>query len=228
LNLEKRHEFTRKSPLDYLSETPDESRLPLEKAPFRRANLLRVWHKNLKVEPVPGTRMIQVDFLDPDRDVSAAIVNTLVNDYMDQYFRVRYAATVQASDWLSKQLDDLKTEVETSQQRLVDYQKQAGILGTDENHNIVMTRLEAIDHQFTDAQANRILTQTVWQLAKTGNPELLTGLISTSTTNSSTLPNSLALLENLRNQQNQLKMQYAEAAANSARHIPSLASCRAK
>jgi polysaccharide biosynthesis transport protein len=112
--------------------------------------------------------MISVQFLDPDSNMSAQIVNTLVGSYMEQYFRIRHSATVQVSDWLSKQLDDLKGQVQASQQKLVDYQKQAGIIGTDETHNIVMTRLEEIDRQLTDAEANRILAQTVWQLAKTG------------------------------------------------------------
>ena len=224
LKLEGRPEFTRRqSPLDYLRSAPDESHLPIEKATYRRANLLKAYHKNLKVEPITGTRMISVQFLDPDSDVSAQIVNTLVSSYMEQYFRIRYSATVQASDWLSKQLDDLKGQVQASQQKLVDYQKQAGIIGTDETHNIVMTRLEEIDRQLTDAEANRILAQTVWQLAKTGNPELLSGLANASVSRGAAItPNALALIENLRLQQNQIKVQYADAASKYGAAYPKL------
>ena len=224
LKLEGRPEFTRKqSPLDYFRAAPDEANLPIEKATYRRATLLKAYHKNLKVEPISGTRMISVQFLDPDSDMSAQIVNTLVGSYMEQYFRIRYSATVQASDWLSKQLDDLKGQVQASQQKLVDYQKQAGIIGTDETHNIVMTRLEEIDRQLTDAEANRILAQTVWQLAKTGNPELLSGLANASVSRSAAItPNSLALIENLRLQQNQVKVQYADAASKYGSAYPKL------
>lgn len=224
LKLEGRPEFTRKhSPVDYLQPVPDESNLPIEKAPYRRAILLKAYPKDLKVEPVAGTRMISVQFLDPDPEISAQIVNTLISDYMEQYFRTRFSATVQASEWLSKQLDDLKGQVQSSQQKLVDYQKRAGIIGTDETHNIVMTRLEQINQQLTAAQANRILTQTIWQLAKTGNPELLSGLVSASvSTGATATPNSLTLIENLRAQQNQLKMQYAEAASKYGSAYPKL------
>ena len=79
LKLEGRPEFTRKqSPLDYLRSAPDEANLPIEKATYRRATLLKAYHKNLKVEPISGTRMISVQFLDPDSETSAQIVNTLV------------------------------------------------------------------------------------------------------------------------------------------------------
>ena len=224
LNLESRKEFSRGfSPLDYFKRVPDESKLPLEKAPHRLYTVLTAFHKNLKVEPVPGTRMISIQFMDPDPDVSAKIVNNLVKDYIDQYFRIRYAATVQASDWLSEQLNDLKGQVESSQQKLADFQRQAGILGTDETHNIVMTRLQQIDEQLTTAQANRILAQAVWQLAQTGNPELLPGLVNVSlSTGSSTTPSSLALIQNLRSQQNQLKMDYADAASKYGSAYPKL------
>jgi succinoglycan biosynthesis transport protein ExoP len=230
LNLESRKEFSRGySPLDYVRRIPNESQLPLEKAPHRLATVLKAYHKNLKVEPIPGTRMISVQFMDPDPDVSAKIVNNLVSDYTEQYFRIRYAATVQASDWLSQQLNDLKGQVESSQQKLADFQRQAGILGTDETHNIVMTRLQQIDGQLTTARANRILAQAIWQLAQTGNPELLPGLINVSlSTGNSTAPASLALVQNLRSQQNQLKMQYAEAASKYGSAYPKLIELQSK
>src|ERR1700719_1138727 len=212
LNLESRKEFSNShSALDYFQTVSNESKLPLEKAPHRLATVLKAYHKNLVVEPVPGTRMISIQFMDPDPNVSAKIVNNLVSAYTEQYFRIRYAATVQASDWLSQQLNDLKGQVESSQQKLADFQRQAGILGTDETHNIVMTRLEQIDGQLTTAQANRILAQAVWQLAQTGNPELLPGLVNVSlSTGSSTTTASLAVIQTLRLQQTQLKLQYAE------------------
>jgi polysaccharide biosynthesis transport protein len=187
------------------------------------ATVLKAYHKNLVVEPVPGTRMISIQFMDPDPDVSAKIVNNLVSDYTEQYFRIRYAATVQASDWLSQQLNELKGQVEKSQQKLADFQRQAGILGTDETHNIVMTRLEQIDGQLTTAQANRILAQAVWQLAQTGDPELLPGLVNvTLSAGSSTTTASMALIQTLRLQQTQLKLQYAEGASKYGSAYPKL------
>jgi polysaccharide biosynthesis transport protein len=230
LGLERRKEFSQtKSPLDYFHSVTDESSLPLEKAPHRMATVLKAYHKNLKVMPIPGTRMISIQFMDPDPEVSAKTVNSLVSDYTEQYFRIRYAATVQASDWLSQQLNDLKGQVESSQQKLADFQRQAGILGTDETHNIVMTRLQQIDGQLTTAQANRILAQAVWQLAQTGNPELLPGLVNVSlSTGSSTTPSSLALIQNLRSQQNQLKMQYAEASSKYGSAYPKLIELQSK
>jgi succinoglycan biosynthesis transport protein ExoP len=230
LNLEGRKEFSHQfSPLDYLHTLPDESKLPLESAPHRLATVLKAYHKNLKIEPIPGTRMISIEFMDPDPDVSAKIVNNLVAAYTEQYFRVRYAATVQASDWLSQQLNDLKNQVESSQQQLADYQRKAGIIGTDETHNIVMTRLEQVDKELTTAEANRIIAQAIWRLAETGNPELLPGLANVSlSAGSSATPASLQFLQNLRSQQYQLKMQYAEDSSKYGPAYPKLIELQGK
>jgi polysaccharide biosynthesis transport protein len=181
----------------------------LEKAPHHRESLLRAFHKNLKVKVVSNTRMIEVAYLSPDRQVAADIVNILANDYLDQYFVTRYTATAQASAWLSKQLADLKMQVEASQQKLVDYQKENGILGTDDANNIVMTRLADLNKQLTEAQGERITRQVINELVKTGNAELVSGLAGNSL-NTSAL-NSLNLLQTLRTQEVQLKVQYAQA-----------------
>src|SRR6185312_13660734 len=232
LGLEKRKEFTLKPGLTNADEVNAEMKLPLEQAPLRRQLISKVWEKHLKVKTVPGTRMIEVTFLSPDRQVAANVVNTLVSDYMEQYFRTRYSATAQASDWLQKQLDDLKAQVESSQQKLNEYQKKAGILGTDENHNIVTAKLEELNTEMSAAEANRIMKETVWRLTKTGNAELISGIAGTSlmgTAGAATpTSNSLSLIQNLRAQQAGLKGEYAQAAMKFGPAYPKLVQMRSQ
>jgi succinoglycan biosynthesis transport protein ExoP len=186
--------------------------------------VLKAFHKNLRVETEPGTRLIKVQFYSPDPKVSAEVPNALVNDYIERTYQIRFAATKQSSDWLSGQLANLKNEVEISQQRMVDYGKQAGILGTDESHNIIMTRLEGISKQLTDAESNRILAQAVWHMAQTENPELVSGLVGNSTTmtSPSTMTMTLTLLQNLRSQDAQLKAEYAQVSTKYGSAYPRL------
>jgi succinoglycan biosynthesis transport protein ExoP len=220
LHLDARPEFKWAPSLSSSKEERGEVSLPLEKAPHHRESLLRAFHKNLKVKTVSNTRMIEVGYLSPDRQVAADIVNTLANDYLDQYFLSRYTATAQASAWLSKQLADLKMQVEASQQKLVDYQKENGILGTDDANNIVMTRLADLNKQLTEAQGERITRQVINELVKTGNAELISGLAGNSL-NTSAL-NSLNLLQTLRTQEAQLKVQYAQAATKFGPEYPTM------
>jgi len=233
LNLEALPELSKKPFLGSLFKTnanADEGGLPLERAPRRRVKILNAFHKNLTVTPVAGTRLINIQYMNPDPQVSARVVNTLVKDYRDQYFQNRYSATMEASGWLSKQLADLKAEVEASQHRLADYQRGAGILGTDESHNIIMTRLGEVDKQLMDAEANRIVTHTVAQLVREGSPELVSGLIGGGPvgTSSSMSPLALTQLQSLRAEEGQLKMEYAEAATQYGSANPKLLELKSK
>ena len=227
LKLENRPEFSPKPlwtlKLPWESSSPDESKLPLDKAPHRRARVLKIYHKNLKVDAVDGTRIIKISFYSPDADVAADVVNSLVSNYEEQQFRTRFAATAQVSDRLSKQLDDLKDQVAASEVALVQYQKQSGLLGVDETHNVVMTRLDEADQQVVAAERDRILAQAVWQLARSGNPELISALAATSSPTGSMInSNAQSTIESLRAQQSQLKVEYAQAAAKYGSSHPKL------
>lgn len=232
VGLEKQEDYRLTSGLFGTSPTRDEIKreydAKLEDAPLRRELITKRFAKNLKVASLPGTRILQVSFLNPDPQMSAKVVNTLVNDYLDQYFRNRYSATAQVSDWMSKQLNDLKAQVESEQKKLLEYQKQAGILGADETNNVTMTKLEELNRQYTTAQANRILAETVYQVAKSGDPELISNTIGNNLigASNSASANSLNLIQSLRSQQAQLKMQYAQAATKYGSAFPTLVQMR--
>lgn len=228
LGLETRNEFALRTGWPNAEQVTAELTLPLDKAPLRQQRIREMFKRNLSVKTIPGTREIRVRFLSPDPKLSADVVNALVNDYMEQYFRTRYSATAQVSDWLSKQLSDLKAEVETSQEKLNSYQKQAGILGTDETQNIVMTKLEELNRQVTAAEANRILKETVYQLTKGGDAELISGTAGSSLIGPQAAAgaNSLSLIQNLRAQEAELKVQYAQASTKYGSAYPRLLEMR--
>jgi capsular exopolysaccharide synthesis family protein len=206
-----------------------EQKLPLEQAPLRRKRIYKTFDKNLKIKPVAGTRLIEVHFLSPDPQVAADVANLLVKDLLEQDFRNRFAATSQVSDWLSKQLSDLKAQVSNSQERLNQVQKEAGILGSDETNNVVMTKLEELNRQLTDAEANRILKQAVYQLAESTSPESISSMAGTSIiSGSATNSNTLALIQTLRAQEAELKVQYAQASAKFGSAYPLVGQLRAQ
>ena len=77
---------------------------------------------------------------------------------------------MQTSDWLSKELSDVQLKMETSEEKLVRYQKEHGILGIDEKQNIVTTKLDSLNKELTDAQADRMQKEADYRLAASGDP----------------------------------------------------------
>ena len=134
----------------------------------REAALLGSFHGAMKVSPVRNTRILDISFRSPDPALAAAIVNNLVATYVEDNYRTRYESTMQASDWLAKQISDLQLKVETSQEKLVRYQRENGMLGIDEKQNIVTPKLDDLNKSLTEAQADRISKQAAYETAKAG------------------------------------------------------------
>ncbi|MGD0546770.1 MAG: Wzz/FepE/Etk N-terminal domain-containing protein [Terracidiphilus sp.] len=111
---------------------PDpEEGLPLEEAPVTRTRLLGTFKAYLKVQPIRGTRLILVTYESHNAKQAAQIANALIDSYKSQYLKTHYDATSEASDWLTKQLSELKNNVEDSEKKLTDYEKESGILSLD-------------------------------------------------------------------------------------------------
>ncbi|ABF42311.1 Protein-tyrosine kinase [Candidatus Koribacter versatilis Ellin345] len=146
----------------------------------RRQQLLARFQLGLDVTEVPRTGIVQLRFRSSDPELAAAVVNELAEAYTEHNFQVAYESTIKASDWLAKQLVELKTGIQSSEQQIADYQKTHKIIGTDENNNLTLATLDDVSKQYTDAQADRIMKEAKYRLAKSGNPELIGMLVPDS------------------------------------------------
>jgi len=142
----------------------------------KRVRLVSLFHKSLNVQLVPKTQIIDIHFRSKDPNLAADVANSVANTYIEHNFQTKYKATIQTSDWLTKQLDDLKERAETSQEALIAYQKKVGILGTDETHNIITDKLEELNKQLSAAEADRIVKEAKYRIAMTENPELIANI----------------------------------------------------
>jgi polysaccharide biosynthesis transport protein len=140
----------------------------------RMNSLLAGFKGNLRVMLEPNTRIIDIHYLNPDKELAVKIVNTLASTYIEQNFKTRFESTMQASDWLSKQLVDLQMKVETSQEKLVKYQKDHQILGIDDKQNITTAKLDELNKELTTAESSecRKSLSTAWPKPVTRNLRL--------------------------------------------------------
>src|SRR5581483_5572189 len=154
-----------------------------------------------------NTRIIEIHYRSPDKNLAARVVNTLAATYVEQNFKTRFESTMQASDWLSKQLVDLQLKVETSQEKLVRYQKEHEILGIDEKQNITTAKLDELNKELTQAESDRMGKEALYRLTQTGDPD---EIASATNGTSGGGPGAGGLLDSLRAKHADLKIQVAE------------------
>jgi capsular exopolysaccharide synthesis family protein len=144
--------------------------------PQQRVRLVNALHRSLTVQLVPKTEIIEIHFRSKDPALAADITNSVATTYIEHNFQTKYRSTLQTADWLTKQLDDLKKNAESSQEKLIAYQKKTGILGTDETHNIIIDKLGDLNKQLSLAEGDRILKEAKFRIATTENPELIANI----------------------------------------------------
>jgi polysaccharide biosynthesis transport protein len=242
LNLEQTEDYRQKwSPVGWAlgffapKGTPDPKGASLENAPHRRMRVLKIFHHKLTVKPVAGTRLIDVEYLSPDPQLAAAVVNHLLQGLIEKGYRARYDATMQASSWLSAQLGDLRTKTQELQAKVVKLQQASGVFamgevdreGRDQVYSPTLEKLQMATQAEAAAQSNRILKGAINDVVKSGNAELISGLGGNATGGSVTgISTSLTLIQNLRLQEATLQGQLQEMSAKFGPAYPKLAEIR--
>jgi polysaccharide biosynthesis transport protein len=188
----------------------------------RTSAALASFKSSLQVSLVPNTRIIEIRYRSADKDIAARVVNTLANTYVEQNFKTRFESTMQASDWLSKQLVDLQIKVETSQEKLVKYQKEHEILGIDEKQNITTAKLDELNRELTAAESVRMEKESIYHLVQAGDSDSIAAAANVDGSAKGSSANS-ALLEKLREQQADLKIQVAQLSTQFGPSYPKLA-----
>ncbi|MGD0792426.1 MAG: polysaccharide biosynthesis tyrosine autokinase [Terriglobales bacterium] len=218
LNLDKRPEFGGHSDQKQPNLVAD----PLQTDSNRTSALLGSFRGNLHVTLIPNTRIIEIHYNSTDPQLAASAVNTLAATYVEQNFKTKFESTMQASDWLSKQLVDLQMKVETSQEKLVRYQKEHEILGIDEKQNIITEKLDELNKEMTMAESDRMQKEAVYRQTQSNDPDAIAAAIVSDTVGGGNGATS-GLLDKLREQQANLRIQVAELSTQFGPSYPKVA-----
>ena len=179
--------------------TPDSIAWQHAGASPRRPAILGAFLGRLVVRRVPNTRLIEVHFEAEDPQLAAQIVNTHLQNYVEQNFRSKYDATTQASTWLSAELEELRIKVEKSEDARIAYERENQIWQIDEKQDITTQKLADLSKAVTDAQTDVALKEALFRMAVSGNVDALPAVRNNEVV--------AALLK----RQSELDEQYAEA-----------------
>jgi uncharacterized protein involved in exopolysaccharide biosynthesis len=210
---------------------PAERGLPIRKAPVARQNLLTAFEKHLKVTPIDDTRVVEVAFSDPDATFAAGTANALVEQYVQDSLARRNSATIEASQWMEGEIKDLEKQVQTAQQRLIDFEKQSGLIaipaatnsgqpggasstGASTLSSPVLNRLTQLNQDLVNAETTLVTREAIAKVAKSGDLDALSAMAmqmqGSDPTVAAQAP-AFSELAGLREQKGTLRVQMASA-----------------
>src|SRR6204780_694169 len=139
----------------------------------RRPAILGGFLGRLTVKRVPNSRLIEVTFKAEDPQLAAQIVNAHLQNYVEQNFRSKYDATIQASNWLSSELEGLRIKVEKSENARIAYQRANQTWQIDEKQDITTSKLADLSKAVTEAQTDVAQKEAMYRMAVSGNVDAL-------------------------------------------------------
>ncbi len=138
-----------------------------------RQGVVQTLQGNLKITLVPKTDILRISYSSLNARLSADIVNKLIIDYKERSYQTRFKSTEQVSAYLQGQLGDLKQQVETSQEQMMDLQRRLGTLGFDSTHNQISTSLDDLARAAAQAKLARILAESRYRLLDGMDPNTI-------------------------------------------------------
>ena len=107
----------------------------------------------LEVEPSRESTIITVSFSTTTPQFAAIMANSFAKAYIQTNLDLRVEPAKQMAVWYDQQIDQLRTNLAESQQRLTDYQREHGLLDSDERVDIENRRLAELAGQLVAAQS---------------------------------------------------------------------------
>lgn len=128
---------------------------------------------HMNVAPVKNSRMIEVKFRSEDPEFAATVANSVMQNFVTSNYSARFDAVMKSSEWLSRQLDDIRRKADAANAELARYQKQFGIADIDGTQSTLSERERALIAQFTGAQAERIQLESTIMRIRGGDAQSL-------------------------------------------------------
>jgi len=136
---------------------------------------------NLGVQVLRNTRLIEVSFTSPDPELAASVVDALVGEFIEQSLESRFQATTHVTDFLGKQLLDLKTAVEESEQKLIDYARDNDIVNLNERETVNVGKLADVSDELTRVENQLVEQRSRYQAIAGATPESFPEMLTNPT-----------------------------------------------
>ncbi|OZA14336.1 MAG: chain length determinant protein EpsF, partial [Hydrogenophilales bacterium 17-62-8] len=109
--------------------------------------------KKLSAEPSRESSTIALSFSGADPRFAAALANAFAKAYIETSLDLRLAPAKQTAEWFDQQIVQLRVKLDEAQQKLTAYQREKGIVESDERMDVETRRLSELAAQMVGAQS---------------------------------------------------------------------------
>jgi succinoglycan biosynthesis transport protein ExoP len=145
--------------------------------------LIGKYQFNLLITPVVNSRLIQVSFTSPSRELARQIADAHAALYIRKGLQAKFELTGEAKKFLENEIDRVQNELTTAEAALNDFRRQHQVISLDDNENAIVERLRDLSRRVTEAQADRITAESDYRLVQNREYDSLPAIINNQLVN---------------------------------------------
>lgn len=134
---------------------PNKALSTKDEAHLKRLVVLEEFLERLTITPVRKTQLVKISFESKNPELAALIVNTLGDTYIESHLEAKMGITRKAADWLNVRLDDLKTKLDASEQKLEKFTIENDLSVVRGVTGLSASRLESLEQQLLEEEQKR-------------------------------------------------------------------------
>ena len=160
------------SPLKSLLALFGIGRDPFSMTPEER--VLDAYYERLTVYAVDKSRVIVVEFQSRDPELAARVANSIADGYLVLQQNARQQQAKSASQWLSGEIDNLRTKVAEAEARVEDFRSKSNLFVGTNNTTLSNQQMGELNTQLNNARALKSDAETkarlIREMLQSGKP----------------------------------------------------------
>lgn len=144
-----------KSLVPFLASAPEKGESIEQVTLHRREHLLRQFTKNLTIEPVRKTQLVNIYFESHDPKLAADVANAIGETYIDSQLEAKMGITQKANTWLGGRLGELRQRLDDSEKAMQDFRLREGLVDVAGVRGLGSQELERLGVELTAARAKK-------------------------------------------------------------------------
>ncbi len=99
---------------------------------------------------------------------AADVANAIAQSYLQHSYEIRYKATAGLSQFMEKQLEELRAKMEKSSEALARFERELNVINPEEKTSILTARLLELNKNYTEAQTDRVAKEAAYRSVEHG------------------------------------------------------------
>lgn len=120
------------------------------------------FRSRLTVEPVGGSRLVNLHFRAYEPRVAMDVANAIAQTYIEQALEFRYTTSSEATGWLGERVAEQRKKVEAAERALQQYREKERLVNLEERQSLVDQKLSALAASAIGARTERINKETLY------------------------------------------------------------------